>query len=220
MVFHDRIDAGKKLAQALERFRGRDCIVLALPRGGVPIAAEVARSLSAPLDLLMVRKIGVPGHEELAMGAVVDDGAPIVIRDAETMRMTGTSQSAFDRICMQETQELARRRKLYLGDSPRQRLEGRIAILVDDGLATGNTMRAALIGARERNPALLVMAVPVAPAATLKELAAEADEVVCLATPQPFYAVGMAYEDFSQTSDADVIRLLAASEHQNAVSIS
>lgn len=217
MLFHDRRDAGRQLAQALGHFRGKDCIVLALPRGGVPVAAEVARALDAPLDLLMVRKIGVPGHEEVAMGAVVDDGAPIVIRDAETMRMTGTSQFAFDRMCARETQEIERRRKLYLGDRPRRRLEGHIAIVVDDGLATGNTMRAALKGARARNPARLVMAVPVAPAATLGELTEDADEIVCLATPQPFYAVGMAYDDFSQTTDETVIRLLKAGTREHGI---
>lgn len=208
MLFRDRSDAGKKLAKALERFRGRDCVILALPRGGVPVAAEVADFLEVPLDLLLVRKIGVPGHEEFAMGAVIDGGAPIVIRDAEVMRMTGTSQFAFDRICRNETREIERRRKLYLGVRPPQKLEGRIAIVVDDGLATGNTMRAALRGARERNPSRLVMAVPVAPANALSDLAGEVDEVVCLATPEPFGAVGLYYDDFSQTSDQEVIALL------------
>jgi putative phosphoribosyl transferase len=209
MLFRDRADAGKRLSRLLGEYRGKDCVVLALPRGGVPVAAEVADFLGAPLDLLLVRKIGVPQHPELAMGSVIDGGEPIVVRDHAIMRMSGTSETAFDEVCARELREIERRRKFYLGGRPFEPLEGRIAIVVDDGLATGNTMRAALQGARERHPAELVMAVPVAPADTLAGFVQEADKIVCLATPQNFGAVGYYYSDFSQTSDQEVIALLA-----------
>jgi predicted phosphoribosyltransferase len=209
MLFRDRIDAGRRLARNLADYRGKDCVVLALPRGGVPVAAEVADFLKAPLDLLLVRKIGVPQHPELAMGSVVDGGEPIVVRDREIMRLSGTSEAVFDKVCARELREIERRRKFYLAGRPFEPLDGRIAIVVDDGLATGNTMRAALRGARERHPAELVMAVPVAPAETLAGFEAEADRIVCLAMPEQFGAVGYYYEDFSQTSDREVIALLA-----------
>jgi predicted phosphoribosyltransferase len=209
MLFRDRIDAGRRLARNLADYRGKDCVVLALPRGGVPVAAEVADFLKAPLDLLLVRKIGVPEHPELAMGSVVDGGEPIVVRDREIMRLSGTSEAVFDKVCARELREIERRRKFYLAGRPFEPLDGRIAIVVDDGLATGNTMRAALRGARERHPAELVMAVPVAPAETLAGFEAEADRIVCLAMPEQFGAVGYYYEDFSQTSDREVIALLA-----------
>jgi putative phosphoribosyl transferase len=209
MLFRDRADAGKRLSRLLGEYKGRDCVVLALPRGGVPVAAEVADFLGAPLDLLLVRKIGVPQHPELAMGSVIDGGEPIVVRDHAIMRMSGTSETAFDEVCARELREIERRRKFYLGGRPFEPLEGRIAIVVDDGLATGNTMRAALQGARERHPAELVMAVPVAPADTLARFAQDADKIVCLATPENFGAVGYYYSDFSQTSDQEVIALLA-----------
>jgi len=209
MLFHDRRDAGRRLASRLVEYRGRDCVVLALPRGGVPVAAEVADRLQAPLDLLLVRKVGVPHHPELAMGSVIDGGEPIIVRDERIMAMTGTGDDAFDRICARELEEIERRRAFYLGGRSPQPLEGRIAIVVDDGLATGNTMRAALRGARAHRPASLAMAVPVAPADTLAELADAADRLVCLATPPDFQAVGQYYEDFSQTGDREVVTLLA-----------
>lgn len=209
MLFRDRGDAGRRLAGLLNRYRGRDCVVLALPRGGVPVAAEVAQALDAPLDLLLVRKVGVPRHPELAMGSVIDGGEPIIVRDREIMQAAGVGDTEFDHVCAQELKEIERRRKFYLGGRAPQPLEGRIAIVVDDGLATGNTMRAALQGARQRHPARLVMAVPVAPPETLAAFADMADDIVCIATPDQFGAVGYYYQDFSQTSDAEVIALLA-----------
>ncbi len=208
MMFRDRKDAGRQLAALLEGFVGRDCVVLALPRGGVPVAAEVAKRLNAPMDLLLVRKIGAPHHPELAVGAVLDGGAPIIVRDPEIMRMTGTSEADFRAICEHELREIERRRKFYLGSRKPIDLQGRIAIIVDDGLATGNTMRVALEGARMRDPALLVMAVPVAPKSTVADLRAEADEIFCVAAPEQFGSVGNFYEDFEQTEDEEVIALL------------
>jgi putative phosphoribosyl transferase len=184
-------------------------VILALPRGGVPVAAEVARSLRAPLDIVLVRKIGAPGHPELAVGSVVDGDVPIIVRDPELLRLTGTSQREFEEICARELAEGERRRKLYLGARAPLPLAGRTAIVIDDGLATGNTMRAALQAARQRGPAELVMAVPVAPADTIARFRDAADRTICLATPEPFAAVGQFYADFAQTSDQDVIALLA-----------
>jgi predicted phosphoribosyltransferase len=175
----------------------------------VPVAAEVAAALHAPLDLLLVRKIGAPGHPELAVGAVIDGGDPITVRDAVTMRLTGTSDDAFEAVRARELHEIERRRIFYLGSREPVALAGRIAIVVDDGLATGNTMRAALMAARRRGPALLVMAVPVAPAEVVATFQGEADRIVCLEMPEHFGAVGNYYEDFEQTGDEEVIALLA-----------
>lgn len=208
MLFRNRIDAGKRLAAALEHYRGKDCVVLALPRGGVPVGAEVARALHAPLDLLLVRKIGAPRQPELAVGSVIDGGTPIVVRDEELLRLTGTSERVFAEVREEELAEIERRRKHYLGGRDPVPLAGRIAIVVDDGLATGNTMRAALQAARQRGPAELVMAVPVAPRRAIAEFRDVADTVVCLATPEPFGAVGQFYMDFAPTSDTEVIGLL------------
>ena len=219
MIFRDRKDAGQKLAAALAGFKGQDCVVLALPRGGVPVAAEVAEALGAPLDLLLVRKIGAPHQPELAVGAIIDGGEPIVVRDPEIMRATGTSESAFQAICARELAEIERRRAFYLGSRKPVALAGRIAIIVDDGLATGNTMRAALEGARLRGPAMLVMAVPVAPKSAVADFRAEADEIFCLSSPDPFGSVGQFYRDFSETGDDEVIALLARyGEKQSAMS--
>lgn len=208
MLFRDRVDAGTRLAHMLQKYRGQDCVVLALPRGGVPVAAEVAAYLHAPLDLLLVRKIGVPAHPELAMGSVVDGGDPIVVRDERIMHLSGTSDAEFGRICVAELLEIERRRKFYLGNRRPEPIENRTAIVVDDGLATGNTMRAALHAARLRHPAKLVLAVPVAPAQVLVEFQDEADDLVCVAQPEEFGAVGYYYQDFSQTTDEEVIALL------------
>ena len=208
MLFENRREAGRQLAAALKKWKGQDCVVLALPRGGVPVAAEVADALGAPLDLLLVRKIGAPRQPELAIGSVIDGGIPIIVQDRELIRLTGTSSREFDEICALELAEIERRHKFYLGDHPPQPLAGRIAIVVDDGLATGNTMRAALQAARLRRPGTLIMAVPVAPKDTIEEFRSLADHVVCLATPDPFGAVGNFYEDFRPTSDAEVIHLM------------
>lgn len=218
MLFRNRVDAGCRLAAALVDFKGRDCVVLALPRGGIPVAAEVARALNAPLELLLVRKIGAPRQPELAIGAVIDGEAPIIVRDDERMRLTGTSPCQFDQICVRELAEIERRRELYIGNRPQMPVAGKTAIVVDDGLATGNTMRAALKAVRLRKPEMLVMAVPVAPAGTLKDFQGDADRIVCLETPAPFGAVGYFYDDFSPTSDEEVIALIAKAR-SNASSV-
>lgn len=209
MLFQNRVDAGKQLAVALAHLAKWDCVVLALPRGGVPVAAQVAAALGAPLDIILVRKIGAPRQPEFAIGSVVDGGDPIVVRDQELMRLSGTSEMEFDRICAQELAEIERRRHLYLGARGPVSLQGRTVIVVDDGLATGNMMRAALRAVRLRGPACLVMAIPVAPREALDSFRAEVDEIICLAAPRPFGAVGHYYEDFSQTGDEEVIALLA-----------
>ena len=216
MLFRDREDAGQRLAKALVAFKGKPCVVLALPRGGVPVAAKVAAALEAPLDLLLVRKIGAPRQPELAIGAVIDGGTPIIVRDQELIRLTGTSAKQFDQLCAREIAEIERRRKFYFGGRPPPSLRGRVAIVIDDGLATGNTMRAALQAARLREPKALVMAIPVAPPGTLESFLGEADQIVCLAMPEPFGSVGQFYQDFTQVSDADVVRLLSESAKQIA----
>ena len=216
MLFRDREDAGQRLAKALVAFKGKPCVVLALPRGGVPVAAKVAAALEAPLDLLLVRKIGAPRQPELAIGAVIDGGTPIIVRDQELIRLTGTSAKQFDQLCAREIAEIERRRKFYFGGRPPPSLRGRVAIVIDDGLATGNTMRAALQAARLREPKALVMAIPVAPPGTLESFLGEADQIVCLALPEPFGSVGQFYQDFTQVSDVDVVRLLSESAKQIA----
>lgn len=215
MLFEDRRDAGRRLAAALGEFRCHDCIVLALPRGGVPVGAEVARALQVPLDLLLVRKIGAPRQPELAVGSVMDGGAPLIIRDRELLALTGTSIKQFDRICMRELAEIERRRKIYLRGRAPLPLENRIAIVVDDGLATGSTMRVALRAARLRGPAYLVMAVPVASRSALDNLSGEADQTFCLAAPEPFRAVSDFYRDFRPVEDKEVVQTLMASVAQS-----
>jgi len=208
MPFIDRIDAGRRLAKALASYKTQNPIVLALPRGGVPVAAEIAASLNAPLDLILVRKIGVPFQPELAMGAVVDGAAPLTVRNEEVITLAGISEQDFSAARDQELAEIERRRKAYLGDRPHPELAGRTVIVVDDGIATGATTRAALQAMRLRKPSKLVLAVPVAPTDTLRKLRAEADDVVCLEDYEDFGAIGYFYSDFRQLSDADVINLL------------
>ena len=209
MSFIDRTDAGRQLAKALARYKIQRPVVLALPRGGVPVAAEVANALDAPLDLILVRKIGVPSQPELAMGAVVDGAEPVVVRNEEVIQLTGVSESDFNAIRDEQLAEIERRRKLYLGDRPHPKLSGRIVIVVDDGIATGATTRAALHAIGKRKPAKLVLAVPVAPTQTLETLRGEVDDLVCLEDFVDFGAIGLFYSDFRQVSDAEVIALLA-----------
>ncbi len=208
MPFTDRSDAGRRLADALEEWRGRDTVILALPRGGVPVATEVARRLEAPLDLLLVRKIGVPSQPELAMGAVVDGSDPIVVRNEDVIRASDIGEETFQTVCRREHEELERRRKRYLGDRTPLDIKGRTAIVIDDGIATGATVRAAIRGLRRRDPAAIVVAVPVAPPDAVAALRAEADEVVCLEQPAFFGAIGAFYDDFLQLTDEEVIATL------------
>jgi putative phosphoribosyl transferase len=209
MGFNNRLDAGRKLARALASYKNRHPVILALPRGGVPVAAEVAAALEAPLDLVLVRKIGVPIQPELAMGAVVDGGAPIIVRNEEVIDLAGIEESEFRTICDSELAEIERRRQRYLGDRPRIDVAGRVAIVIDDGIATGATTRAALRATRMRKPSKLVLAVPVAPSDTLAAMRQEADNVVCLEDHEFFGAIGLYYSDFSQTSDQEVIDAMA-----------
>lgn len=209
MTFRDRTEAGQRLARALAAFKGKPAVVLALPRGGVPVAVEVAAALAAPLDLVLVRKIGVPSQPELAAGAVVDGGKPVVVRNEDIIRLAGVSEADFAATRDRELAEIERRRKLYLGDRPHPDLEGRTVIAVDDGIATGATTRAALRALRARGPRRLVLAVPVAPTSTLAELKGEADDIVCLEDHEVFGAIGLFYADFSQVADATVTELLA-----------
>lgn len=208
MSFYDRTDAGRRLASELEKFKGEDVIVFALPRGGAPVAEPIAVSLNAPLDLVLVRKIGVPFQPELAMGAVADGGDPVVVRNEDVIAMADISEQAFQEVCARELEEIERRRRLYLGGRPRPEAKDRVAIVVDDGVATGATTRAALRAVRARAPKKLVLAVPVAPPDTLESLALEVDEIVCLETHRAFGAIGFFYRDFRQISDDEVIEIL------------
>ena len=209
MPFRDRIDAGRQLAKALASYKDKHPVVLALPRGGVPVGAEIAQALAAPLDLILVRKIGVPDQPELAMGAVVDGRLPMVVRNEHVIRLAGVSESEFNTVRDREAAEIERRRKRYVGERPHPEVAGRTVIVVDDGVATGATTRAALRATRARQPAKLVLAVPVAPTDTLKELRGEADDIICLEDYVDFGAIGLFYSDFRQVSDAEVIDLLA-----------
>ena len=207
--FADRRQAGARLAAALDHLRAARPVVLALPRGGVPVAFEVAKALDAPLDLVLVRKIGVPGHEELALGAVVNGVHPQFVLNEDVAQMTAPPPDYVEAAQKRALAEIERRRRLYLGAAEPIAVKGRVAIVVDDGIATGATMKAALRGVRRQDPDRLVLAAPVAPPSSIAELAAECDEVVTLATPEPFYAVGLYYTDFAQTTDEEVIDLLA-----------
>jgi len=209
MPFKNRAEAGQQLAAALAAYRGQRSVVLALPRGGVPVADPIATALEAPLDLILVRKIGVPSQPELAMGAVVDGAAPLTVRNDDVIRMCGISEAEFAEERDSQLAEIDRRRAAYLGDRPRAEIAGRVAIVVDDGIATGATTRAALEATRQRRPSRLVLAVPVAPTDTLATLRAFADEIVCLEQHALFGAIGVYYADFRQVLDGEVIDLLA-----------
>lgn len=209
-LFRDRSEAGQRLAAELARFTGRHPVVLALPRGGVAVAFEVALALQAPLDLVLVRKIGAPFQPELAVGAVADGGTPELVLNEDVSRFVSPDWIRDE--MARQIQEMDRRRTVYLGNRPRAPVKGRTAIVVDDGIATGATMRAALHSVRRAQPDRLVLAVPVAPPDTLASLGADVDEVVCLATPEPFGAVGRFYDEFPQLDDAEVIRLMDAAQ--------
>jgi predicted phosphoribosyltransferase len=208
-MFRDRVEAGDVLAGQLGHYAGRDdVLVLGLPRGGVPVAARVARALAAPLDVFVVRKLGVPGHEELAMGAIATGGVQVV--NEQVVDRLGLSEAVLRQAAEAEGRELTRREQRYREGRGPPDLAGRVVILVDDGLATGSTMRAAVAAARRLGPARVVVAVPTAPASTCQRLRKEADEVVCATTPRPFRAVGYSYRSFPQTSDEEVRSLLRA----------
>ena len=209
MRFANRTLAGRCLATRLSEYANPTTLVLALPRGGVPVAAEVARALNAPLDVFLVRKLGVPGHPELAMGAIASGGVRVVSRDV--VEELGIPSSIIDAVAAREQLELERRDRLYRGSRSLPSLAGRTVILVDDGLATGATMEAAVEAVRQLNPRRIVVAAPVGAAETCARLKTVADDVVCAETPEPFQAVGLWYERFEQTSDEEVIETLARS---------
>lgn len=212
-VFRDRADAGHHLADELRRYAGRpDVIVLALPRGGVPVAYEVARILRVPLDVFLVRKLGVPGHEELAMGALATGGVRVLNDDV--VESLGVSRRQIETVTDYERRELERREREYRHGRPPLSVEGKTVILIDDGLATGSSMRAAAAALRQARPARIVVAVPTAAVETCEELRSEVDEVICATTPEPFRAVGCWYRDFSQTTDDEVRDLLERAEHR------
>ena len=212
-LFTDRRDAGRTLAKQLSAYAGRpDVLVLALPRGGVPVAYEVARALDAPLDVFIVRKLGLPGHEELAIGAIASGGVRVLNEDI--VRGLRIPDSVIDAVAQRELRELERRERAYRGDRPAPEAHGRTVILIDDGLATGASMRAAVAALRAQNPAEIIVAVPTAAPETCAALEPEVDKVVCATTPEPFYGVGRWYEDFSQTSDEEVRALLEEANRQ------
>jgi predicted phosphoribosyltransferase len=211
--FRDRRDAGRRLGEGLADYAGRpDVLVLALPRGGVPVAYEVARALDAPLDVFLVRKLGVPGREELAMGAIATGDVRLL--NEEVVQGLRIPPEVIDRVAEAEREELERRERAYRGDRPAPEVRGKTVILVDDGLATGTSMRAAVAALRQMHPTRIVVAVPISAASTCEEFRDEVDEVVCTVTPEPFYAVGLWYEDFSQTGDEEVRDLLARAANE------
>jgi putative phosphoribosyl transferase len=217
-MFRDRADAGRLLAMRLKEYSNQpDLLVLGLPRGGVPVAFEVARALKAPLDTFLVRKLGVPGHEELAMGAIASGGARVL----NDMVVSGLNfdNEAIDRVTELELKELQRRERRYRGDKPGPDVHNRTVILIDDGLATGTTMRAAAIALRQQQPAKIIVAVPVAASETCDEFRNLVDEVICAVTPRELYAVGLWYGDFSQTSDDEVYELLERSKEKEGMII-
>ena len=217
MIFADRREAGRFLAEKLDAYADRpDVLVLALPRGGVPVAYEVARALHAPLDVFLVRKLGLPGHEELAMGAIASGG--VIVLNEDVVGALGIPRDLIERVAAAEQQELERRERAYRDNRPPPDVRGRTVILIDDGLATGSTMRAAVAALRKLGPARIIVAVPIGAPETCAEFEQEADDVLCAVTPQPFYAVGLWYRDFSQTTDEEVHELLeqAAEPHAPA----
>lgn len=214
MQYRNRKEAGRKLANKLKSYTNRaDVLVLALPRGGVPVAFEVAQALQASLDIFLVRKLGLPGHEELAMGAIASGGVRVI--NENVVNSFDVPDRIIDAVAEREQQELERRERLYRDGRPGFDVRGRTVILIDDGLATGSTMRAAAIALRQQAPAAIVVAVPVAADTTCDELRSEVDDIICAYTPAPFYAVGLWYEDFAQTTDEEVRALLAQATAQS-----
>jgi predicted phosphoribosyltransferase len=214
-LYRDRREAGRVLASKLSKYAGRnDVTVLALPRGGVPVAYEVARHLGAPLDVFVVRKLGFPGYEELAIGALASGG--VIVLDTGMVEALDIPESTLNEIVATEMRELLRREKAYRGDRPPLDVAGRTVILLDDGLATGSTMRAAVAGLKQLRPKQIVVAVPIAAPSTCELLAREVDDIVCGATPEPFRAVGLWYQNFSQTTDEEVRALLEAASREQA----
>jgi putative phosphoribosyl transferase len=210
MPFQNRELAGKALAEAVAAKLLPNPVVLALPRGGVPVAAQVARVLNAPLDLVMVRKIGVPWQPELAAAAVIDGKGAEIVLNEEVCAEAHIEQSYIEEAAKEELKEIERRANLYLKDRPRASVTGRTAIVVDDGIATGTTIRAVIKALRRKNPGSIVLAVPVAPRDAVADLRTEADDVICLETPEPFFGIGLHYEDFHQVPDEEVVKILAA----------
>lgn len=212
--FQNRTEAGKLLASRLTDYANHtDILVLGLPRGGVPVAFEVAKALNLPLDICIVRKLGVPGHKELAMGAIASGGVRVLNYDV--VSWLGISGKTIDEVAARELRELQRRDRAYRGDRPPLDVRDRTVILVDDGIATGSTMRAAITVLKSQQPQQMIVAVPVAPLETCNEIQAEVDKLVCLMTPEPFYAIGLWYEDFAQTTDEEVRELLAEQSTSN-----
>lgn len=214
-IFADRAEAGRKLAAFLTPYKAEQPIIYALPRGGVAVVAEVASVLEAPLELLLVRKIGVPWQPELAMGAVVDGGMPVIVQNAEVLSITAVGKKEFDEVCRRELAEIERRRQRYLGTRPWFDPKGRVAIVIDDGIATGSTVTAALRAMRQHDPKKLILAVPVAPRETIEKLRAEADDIICPVIPEDLGAIGFFYRNFRQFSDEHVIALLGQSGVQS-----
>jgi putative phosphoribosyl transferase len=208
--FKDRIEAGRILAEALSEYKDKNPIILAIPRGGVVVAYEVAKALNAPLDLIIPRKIGAPNQPELAIGAVTKDGTTVLNRDI--LQYLRVPDDYVKEEVGHQVDEIKRRMDRYLGDKPRLSVEGKVVIIIDDGVATGATIRAAIASIRKRKPALIVLAIPVGPPDTIEELRREADKVICLMTPEPFFAIGQFYESFEQTSDEEVIQILSKSK--------
>jgi putative phosphoribosyl transferase len=218
MRFRNRMEAGRALAEKLQTYADRgDVLILALPRGGVPVAFEVAEALGAPLDVFIVRKLGLPGHEELAMGAIASGGVRVLNDDV--VNYLKIPNSVIDEVTAMEQEELERRERLYRGDRPTQDVGGRTVILVDDGLATGSTMRAAVLALRQRQPARIIVAVPVAPLSTCGEFFKEADDCVCILQPRMLDGVGRWYTDFTQTTDREVQTLLKRASSMNQARI-